>query len=290
MILKKTLPLLMVFGMLLLMPIKTEAASIKTLQGHVKKLQTQLTTVNNEIKQLNIKIDKAGKSITSLEKELKIKQNEKKQLLTAIETRTLHLEELKDKTEYDDLLADSENKEDILEKMSDLQEMIDSDTVKVNNTHKVINHLDGKKTMVKKQKNTYHVKRKKAKVKKAKITKKIKYKKSQIKKYKKLQTNWNGPKLTRSKGINHGPSGKETYYNLPMGGVVRAMRSKGFNGKYWVRSDGCKMLGDYIMVAANLKIRPRGSKVKTSLGMGLVCDTGTFAGGNPRQLDIAVNW
>lgn len=101
---------------------------------------------------------------------------------------------------------------------------------------------------------------------------------------------WTGRKLTPSGGVCQGPSGKETYYNLPMGGVVRIMRSMGNKDKYWIRRDGCKMLGKYIIVAANLKTRPRGTIVKTSLGMGIVCDTGTFAESNPRQLDIAVNW
>lgn len=101
---------------------------------------------------------------------------------------------------------------------------------------------------------------------------------------------WTGPKLTKSKGVNQGPSGKETYYNLPMGGVIKTMRRMGNNDKYWVREDGCKMLGDYIMIAANLKVRPRGSLVETSLGTGIVCDTGGFAKRNPKQIDIAVNW
>lgn len=101
---------------------------------------------------------------------------------------------------------------------------------------------------------------------------------------------WNGKRLTPSGGVCQGPSGKETYYNLPMGGVVKIMRSMGNKDKYWIRKDGCKMLGKYIIVAANLKTRPRGTIVKTSLGMAIVCDTGTFAESNPRQLDIAVNW
>lgn len=101
---------------------------------------------------------------------------------------------------------------------------------------------------------------------------------------------WTGPKLTKSKGVNQGPSGKETYYNLPMSGAIKTMRRMGNNDKYWVREDGCKMLGDYIMIAANLKVRPRGSLVETSLGTGIVCDTGGFAKRNPKQIDIAVNW
>lgn len=103
-------------------------------------------------------------------------------------------------------------------------------------------------------------------------------------------TTWNGSVLTKSKGVNYGPSGKETYYNLPMGGVVSIMRSMGNTDPYWVRADGCKMLGNYIMVAANLSVHPRGSLVETSLGTGIVCDTGGFAASNPNQLDIAVSW
>lgn len=106
----------------------------------------------------------------------------------------------------------------------------------------------------------------------------------------KAESKWNGPKLTKSKGINKGPSGKETYYNLPMGGVIKTMRRMGNTDKHWVRPDGAKMLGDYVMVAANLKVRPRGSLVETSLGTGIVCDTGGFAKNNPYQIDIAVNW
>jgi hypothetical protein len=102
--------------------------------------------------------------------------------------------------------------------------------------------------------------------------------------------NWNGPVLSRSKGSVYGPSGKETYYNLNMNGVVRIMRGMGNTDEYWVREDGCKMLGDYIMVAANLNLHPRGSIVETSLGDGIVCDTGGFAKRNPTQIDIATTW
>lgn len=101
---------------------------------------------------------------------------------------------------------------------------------------------------------------------------------------------YDGSVLNRVNGINYGPSGKETYYNLPMGGVVKIMRAMGNNDPYWVREDGVKMLGDYVMVAAHLPTRPRGSLIMTSLGMGIVCDTGTFALSNHQQLDIAVSW
>ena len=101
---------------------------------------------------------------------------------------------------------------------------------------------------------------------------------------------WNGPKLTRSKGVNYGPTGKETYYNLPMQGVVRIMRRMGYSEAeypYWVRNDGVKMLGEYVMVAANFNHFPRGSIVECSLGTALVCDTGHLEW---NQHDIAVTW
>ncbi len=99
--------------------------------------------------------------------------------------------------------------------------------------------------------------------------------------------------LTRSGGVFNGPSGKETYYNLKMSGVVNIMRNQGFSEEeypYWVRDDGAKMLGDYVMVAADFNTRPRGTILETSLGTAIVCDTGTFAQSNPTQVDIAVDW
>lgn len=104
---------------------------------------------------------------------------------------------------------------------------------------------------------------------------------------------WTGPKLTPEAGVNYGPSGKETYYNLPMGGVIEIMRNCGYSVQeypFWVREDGVKMLGNYVMVAAALDIRPRGSLIETSLGTGIVCDTGAFVYSDPTQIDIAVTW
>ena len=99
--------------------------------------------------------------------------------------------------------------------------------------------------------------------------------------------------LTKQSGVFNGPSGKETYYNLNMSGVVSIMRGMGYSEEeypYWVREDGVKMLGDYVMCAAAFSIRPRGSIVETSLGTALVCDTGGFAYYNETQIDIAVSW
>lgn len=108
-----------------------------------------------------------------------------------------------------------------------------------------------------------------------------------------VPVSYSGQVLTPAAGRINGPSGQETYYNLPMEGVIRNMRDLGFdevNYPYAVRSDGVKTLGGYVMVAANLAIRPKGTIVATSLGAGIVCDTGGFALVNPTQLDIAVAW
>ena len=116
---------------------------------------------------------------------------------------------------------------------------------------------------------------------------------------------WNGPVLNRSNGKIMGPSGEETYYNLKMGAIEKASQPGGWiynqavangyqsnieGGSYWVREDGVKMWGKFVMVAANLKVHPRGSLVETSLGTGIVLDTGGFAVDHPNRLDIAVNW
>ena len=104
---------------------------------------------------------------------------------------------------------------------------------------------------------------------------------------------WDGPRLTASMGVNYGPSGKETYYNLPMGGCIQIMRDLGYSAEeypYWIREDGAKMLGDYVMCAAELSTRPKGTILETSLGKAIVVDTGYFAYSNPTQVDICVTW
>ncbi len=103
-------------------------------------------------------------------------------------------------------------------------------------------------------------------------------------------SSWKGSVLNRYNGVNVGPSGKETYYNLNMNKIVAAMKRLGVNSEYWVRDDGVKMYGDYIMCAADLSVYPRGSIVETSLGTGIVCDTGAFAGRSGIALDIATAW
>ncbi len=99
--------------------------------------------------------------------------------------------------------------------------------------------------------------------------------------------------LTKRGGVNYyGENGeqKETYYNLPMSGVIGYAQAAGIDGEYWVREDGAKMYGEYIIIAANQEVHPYGSTVETSLGTGIVLDTGSFAAGNPNQVDIATDW
>ncbi len=103
-------------------------------------------------------------------------------------------------------------------------------------------------------------------------------------------TTWKGSVLNRYNGVNRGPNGKETYYNLNMNKIVDAMKRLGVNSEYWVRNDGVKMYGDYIMCAADLSVYPRGSIVETSLGTGIVCDTGAFVKSTGIALDIATAW
>lgn len=102
---------------------------------------------------------------------------------------------------------------------------------------------------------------------------------------------WEGPTINRWCGTVHGPSGKETYYNLPMEGCIRLARSIGIGGTYWVRADGCKMLGNYIMVATDVHRWPKGTILETSLGTAMVVDhCGSASRYSGRWIDIAVNW
>ena len=103
--------------------------------------------------------------------------------------------------------------------------------------------------------------------------------------------NWSGEVLNNANGKVYGPSGYETYYNLPMYGCVRIMNNLGYYGTVWTRSDGVKMWDQYVMVAADLSIHPKGSLVETTLGTGIVVDTGGFiTNGSGVSLDIAVAW
>ena len=96
--------------------------------------------------------------------------------------------------------------------------------------------------------------------------------------------------LTASGGVNYYGDQKETYYNLNMNNIINNAHSAGIEGEYWVREDGVKMFGDKVIVSANQEVYPYGSTVETSLGTGIVLDTGEFAHSNPTQVDIATDW
>lgn len=105
-------------------------------------------------------------------------------------------------------------------------------------------------------------------------------------------TNVYANQLTARGGVCYNDYGyKETYYNLPMERVVSIMREKGYSEKdypYWIREDGVKMFGGFVMVAADLNQHPKGDIVNTSLGLGIVVDTGSAIKEN--KIDIATSW
>lgn len=97
--------------------------------------------------------------------------------------------------------------------------------------------------------------------------------------------------LTRSGGVNYYNGTKETWYNLPMNRIYeKADRNFGSHHKKWTDERGVKYYGTYIIVAAPFDVHPYGTNVETSLGTGIVLDTGAFAETNKNQIDIAVDW
>lgn len=99
-----------------------------------------------------------------------------------------------------------------------------------------------------------------------------------------------GDVLTPSAGTVQGPSGREVYYSADMSLCVQDMWDMGFSGDFYVRYDGVQMFGDYVMVAANLDYRPKGTIVETSLGTGIVVDGCEAAAWEPDLVDVSVTW
>lgn len=80
----------------------------------------------------------------------------------------------------------------------------------------------------------------------------------------------------------------ETWYDLPMQKVVeRADEATGLTDMYWIRSDGTKMYGEWVIVASHPSV-PRFSFVETSLGTGIILDRHTVD--NKNLYDIATDW
>ena len=97
--------------------------------------------------------------------------------------------------------------------------------------------------------------------------------------------------LNKRDGVNYYNGQKETYYNLRMSGVIRLMEDLGIYADYWVRDDGVKMYGEYVMVATDTRRLPKGTIIDTSLGLAMVCDHCGSAESYPGTwVDIAVNW
>lgn len=93
--------------------------------------------------------------------------------------------------------------------------------------------------------------------------------------------------LTASLGRIQSGDHIETWYDLPMKRVVQNAQAAGIPAEYWVRDDGAKMFGPWVIVAAHPSVT-KYSIVQTSLGEGIVLDRHTT--GEPELLDIATDW
>lgn len=298
--LKKILPFLFV-TLLTFSPMSVHAETIDAVKTELISLNTSLESINSKHADKNDQINEKTKDLTVIESQLNTLKEKENSLNDSILTRENQFQELNNDTDYKLLLSKSKSSHHTLNKMSDLKNLIKEDQVSLIQTNTKIEDTEDEQSIVKTELHTLKSEKEDIEKEKNDIESKITEKQSIIAEYnrqqeeekKKTQTsnpNWNGSILTKSAGVNYGPSGKETYYNLNMSGVVNIMRNMGNNDEYWIRNDGCKMLGNYIMVAANLNVHPRGSLVETSLGTGIVCDTGGFASENATQLDIATTW
>ena len=72
---------------------------------------------------------------------------------------------------------------------------------------------------------------------------------------------------------------------------AKADRNFGPWHKKWIRDDGVKMYGPYVVLAVPFDVYPYGTTdIETSLGLGIALDTGAFANENKNQVDVAVDW
>lgn len=79
----------------------------------------------------------------------------------------------------------------------------------------------------------------------------------------------------------------ETWYNLPMQNVVQRAQNMGIPCEYWVRDDGVKMFGPWVICAGHPS-KTRYSMVDTSLGEGIILDTHEMP--DTDLYDIATTW
>lgn len=94
--------------------------------------------------------------------------------------------------------------------------------------------------------------------------------------------------LTAVKGINNFMGHEESWYDLDMKNIIEKADQIYGENPYWIREDGVKMYGPYV-ICASRKER-YGDVVDTSLGRGLILDTGDFVKDHPDRIDIATNW
>lgn len=99
-------------------------------------------------------------------------------------------------------------------------------------------------------------------------------------------------KLNKRDGVNYFNGTKETYYNLDMTRIYeKADKNFGSHHKKWIREDGVKMYGPYVVLAVPFDVYPYGTTdIPTSLGLGIALDTGAFAETNKNMIDIATAW
>ena len=293
---KKLVAILTLATMLSTSSMSVFASDLSDAEDNLKNLQTSQSAATNEINEitdkLKAKADEVAKvdvEINELNSEYTLVDNEFKKLVRddynlsnkfGSATAYMDLVQLEKETkeraeEYKNEITDLNNKKETLNSEKELIEKSKTESEK--KLKDINSQVDAAQSKV-------------DEIKKAEAAAKAKEEARAAAQTQTSNPAWNGSVLSASAGVNYRPSGKETYYNLDMSGVVSIMRGMGNNDEYWVRADGCKMLGNYIMVAANLGVHSRGSLVETSLGTGIVCDTGGFASGNANQLDIATTW
>lgn len=95
--------------------------------------------------------------------------------------------------------------------------------------------------------------------------------------------------LTAKAGKIHNPETgfTESWYDLPMSKVVQQAKDAGIPCELWIREDGAKMFGEWVIVAAHPSVT-RYTLVETSLGTGIVLDRHTCP--DTDLIDIATDW
>ena len=95
--------------------------------------------------------------------------------------------------------------------------------------------------------------------------------------------------LTARMGVLHNTDTglTEKYYNMNMSRVVQRAQDVGIPCDYWVRDDGVKMFGPWVILASHPSVT-RYTRLQTSLGEGIVLDRHTV--NDEKLIDIAVEW